>query len=53
MAVLLQAGLDGIRNRITPPAAVDRNIYVMDEEEKKLHISKTYLQLSIMLSRNT
>ncbi len=52
MAVLLQAGLDGIRNQITPPAAVDRNIYVMDEEEEKLHISKTYLQLSIMLSRN-
>lgn len=53
MAVLLQAGLDGIRNQITPPAAVDRNIYVMDEEEEKLHISKTYLQLSIMLSRIT
>ncbi len=35
MAVLLQAGLDGIRNQITPPAAVDRNIYVMDEEERK------------------
>lgn len=52
MAVLLQAGLDGIRNQITPPAAVDRNIYVMDEEEEKLHISRTYLQLSIMLSKN-
>ncbi len=35
MAVLLQAGLDGIRNQITPPAAVDRNIYVMDEEERE------------------
>ena len=34
MAVLLQAGLDGIRNEITPPAAVDRNIYVMDEDER-------------------
>ncbi|EGP5030716.1 MULTISPECIES: type I glutamate--ammonia ligase [Enterococcus] len=35
MAVLLQAGLDGIRNQITPPAAVDRNIYVMDEKERE------------------
>ncbi|NJE62642.1 type I glutamate--ammonia ligase [Enterococcus durans] len=34
MAVLLQAGLDGIRNEITPPDAVDRNIYVMDEDER-------------------
>ncbi|MDU2091133.1 MAG: type I glutamate--ammonia ligase [Enterococcus faecalis] len=30
MAVLLQAGLDGIRNELTPPPAVDRNIYVMN-----------------------
>ncbi|MBF8807578.1 MAG: glutamine synthetase [Enterococcus lacertideformus] len=35
MAVLLQAGLYGIRNEITPPAAVDRNIYVMNEEERE------------------
>lgn len=35
MAVLLQAGLDGIKNKITPPDAVDRNIYVMTEEERK------------------
>ena len=35
MAVLLEAGLDGIRNDLTPPAAVDRNIYVMTEEERK------------------
>lgn len=35
MAVLLQAGLDGIKNEIVPPAAVDRNIYVMNEEERK------------------
>lgn len=35
MAVLLQAGLDGIKNEITPPAAVDRNIYVMNEEERR------------------
>ncbi|MFC4771834.1 type I glutamate--ammonia ligase [Enterococcus hermanniensis] len=35
MAVLIEAGLDGIRNDLTPPAAVDRNIYVMTEEERK------------------
>ncbi|WP_270279819.1 type I glutamate--ammonia ligase [Vagococcus bubulae] len=35
MAVLLQAGLDGIKRKITPPKAVDRNIYVMTEEERK------------------
>ncbi|ALS37371.1 type I glutamate--ammonia ligase [Enterococcus rotai] len=35
MAALLQAGLDGIRNEIEPPQAVDRNIYVMNEEERK------------------
>ena len=29
MAVLLDAGLDGIKNQLTPPAPVDRNIYVM------------------------
>lgn len=35
MAVLLQAGLDGIKNKLTPPAPVDRNIYVMDKEERE------------------
>lgn len=30
LAVLLEAGLDGIRNGLTPPAPVDRNIYVMN-----------------------
>ncbi|MGX6970672.1 type I glutamate--ammonia ligase [Vagococcus bubulae] len=35
MAVLLQAGLDGIKRKITPPKAVDRNIYVMTEEERE------------------
>ncbi|WP_316568581.1 type I glutamate--ammonia ligase [Neobacillus sp. YIM B06451] len=34
MAVLLKAGLDGIKNKLTPPAAVDRNIYVMTKEER-------------------
>jgi glutamine synthetase len=34
MAVLLKAGLDGIKNKIAPPAPVDRNIYVMNKEER-------------------
>ncbi|MFD2443641.1 type I glutamate--ammonia ligase [Bacillus sp. CGMCC 1.16607] len=34
MAVLLKAGLDGIKNKLTPPAPVDRNIYVMTPEER-------------------
>ncbi|WP_053366264.1 type I glutamate--ammonia ligase [Bacillus sp. FJAT-27245] len=34
MAVLLKAGLDGIKNKLTPPPAVDRNIYVMTKEER-------------------
>ncbi|HET7578081.1 MAG TPA: type I glutamate--ammonia ligase [Bacillales bacterium] len=33
MTVLLASGLDGIQNKLTPPKPVDRNIYVMDEEE--------------------
>ncbi|MCQ6276280.1 type I glutamate--ammonia ligase [Bacillus sp. V3B] len=34
LAVLLKAGLDGVKNKLTPPAPVDRNIYVMDKEER-------------------
>ncbi|MEH7252362.1 type I glutamate--ammonia ligase [Neobacillus niacini] len=34
MAVLLKAGLDGIINKMTPPAPVDRNIYVMSKAER-------------------
>lgn len=35
LAVLLAAGLDGIENKLTPPPAVGRNIYVMDEKERE------------------
>lgn len=35
MAVILQAGLDGIKNKMTPPPAVDRNIYNMNEKERE------------------
>jgi glutamine synthetase len=34
LAVLLKAGLNGIKNQLTPPAPVDRNIYVMTKEER-------------------
>ncbi len=34
MAALLAAGLDGIKNKMTPPAPTERNIYVMDKEER-------------------
>ncbi|EOT47206.1 MULTISPECIES: type I glutamate--ammonia ligase [Enterococcus] len=34
IAALLQAGLDGIFHHTTPPAPVDRNIYVMNETER-------------------
>ncbi|MFC0188802.1 type I glutamate--ammonia ligase [Fictibacillus aquaticus] len=35
MAVLLAAGLDGIKNKLQAPKAIDRNIYVMDKEERE------------------
>ncbi|WP_026692384.1 type I glutamate--ammonia ligase [Peribacillus kribbensis] len=35
MAALLSAGLDGIKNNLTPPAPVNRNIYVMSKEERE------------------
>lgn len=34
LAVMLKAGLDGIRNKLPLPAPTDRNIYVMTEEER-------------------
>lgn len=35
LAVCLQAGLDGIRNKIMPPKSVDCNIFAMTEEERE------------------
>jgi glutamine synthetase len=35
MAVLLKAGLDGIKNKLEAPAPVDRNIYVMNKQERE------------------
>ncbi|MBP1932786.1 type I glutamate--ammonia ligase [Ammoniphilus resinae] len=34
MAVQLAAGLDGVKQKLTPPAPVDRNIYVMTRQER-------------------
>jgi len=34
LATLVEAGLDGIQNELVPPEGVDRNIYVMTEEER-------------------
>ncbi|HPT69327.1 MAG TPA: type I glutamate--ammonia ligase [Syntrophomonas sp.] len=34
LAAMLSAGMDGIKNKIEPPAAVDRNIYKMEDEER-------------------
>lgn len=33
IAVMLKAGLDGIKNKITPPDAVDKNIYDLSHDE--------------------
>ena len=34
MAVLLASGLDGIKNKLTAPKPIDRNIYVMSKNER-------------------
>lgn len=35
LACLLQAGLDGIKNNLTPPAEIEANIFAMTEQERK------------------
>ncbi|MFC4387481.1 type I glutamate--ammonia ligase [Gracilibacillus marinus] len=35
LSVLLAAGLDGIKNKLEAPKAIDRNIYIMDKEERE------------------
>jgi glutamine synthetase len=35
LAVTLKAGLDGIRNKIEPPAPINRNIYNMSDNERE------------------
>lgn len=48
LAVILQAGLDGIENKIEPPQPIDRNIYMMTAEER---IAEGVLDLPNSLSR--
>jgi glutamine synthetase len=35
LAVLLKAGLDGIKNELNAPEPIDRNIYIMTKEERE------------------
>lgn len=37
LAVLLAAGLDGVEHKLEAPEAIESNIYVMTEEERKAH----------------
>lgn len=47
LAVLLAAGLDGIKNQIVPPESVDIDIHTMTEAEKE-HIALETLPKSLM-----
>ena len=38
LAAILSAGLDGIKNKLTPPASVEENIFEMTQEELDAHI---------------
>ncbi len=46
LAVMLKAGLDGIKRGLTPPAPEDRNIYAMTPEER---INRNIFQLPASL----
>jgi glutamine synthetase len=47
LAVMLKAGLDGIRNGLVPPPPVNRNIYLMsDDERRRLGIGSLPARLS-------
>lgn len=37
LALVLEAGLDGMKRNLTPPPSVDMNIYEMSDEERKAH----------------
>jgi glutamine synthetase len=37
LAVCLAAGLDGIRNQLTPPKSIDRNIFELSAQEREEH----------------
>jgi glutamine synthetase len=48
LSAMLMAGLDGIENRMEPPAPIDEDIYELSAEEKK-HIRSTPGSLSEVL----
>ena len=56
LAVMLQAGLDGIRERLDPPPPVDKNIYNMSVRERRRHriaeLPSSLNQALIQLKRN-
>ncbi|WP_369903082.1 type I glutamate--ammonia ligase [Bacillus manliponensis] len=56
MATLLAAGLDGIKNKLAVPPAVDRNIYVMTKEEREqagiVDLPATLAQALVTLQSN-
>lgn len=37
LAVTIAAGLDGVKRQLTPPSAIDGNIYEMSESQRKKH----------------
>lgn len=37
LAVCLAAGLDGIKNKLTPPDSVDKNLFNLSKEEREAH----------------
>ena len=45
LAAILEAGLDGIENKLEVPEPVNQNIYEMNREEREAVGIKTYLQL--------
>jgi glutamine synthetase len=36
LAVCLAAGLDGIKNKLTPPDSVDKNLFNLSKEEREV-----------------
>lgn len=55
LAVMLKAGLDGIKNRLPLPEHTDRNIYVMDEQERRdagIHNLPANLEVALVELQN-
>jgi len=51
LAVCLAAGLDGIKNKLTPPVSVDKNIFSLSKEEREaLGVETLPLNLSESVS---